>query len=317
MTDIAIKAVGLRKVYITGLLRRKFVGLSNLDVEVKRGETFGYIGPNGSGKTTTIKLLMGLNFPTAGHAEIFGHPIGSMGARAKVGYLPERPYFYDYLTASEFLHFYGQLLGMARPARARRIDELLPLVHMERARDIQLRKFSKGMLQRVGLAQALMGEPELVVLDEPSSGLDPMGRRLIRDVILELKRRGTTVMLSSHILADVEEVCDRVAIIANGEVQQITRTADLVGHGLQGVEVAFENLSSEQARALGVGEPTAHAAGRATFVVGDQDRANALVRDALAQGASLVRMTPLRQSLEQLFIDEMTSVDRTDREKPT
>ncbi|MCP4869545.1 MAG: ABC transporter ATP-binding protein [Proteobacteria bacterium] len=317
MSDIAIKAVGLRKVYVTGFLRKKFVGLSKLDVEVKRGETFGYIGPNGSGKTTTIKLLMGLNFPTAGHAEIFGHPIGSMAARAKVGYLPERPYFYDYLTALEFLHFYGQLLGMDKAARVKRIDELLPMVHMERARDIQLRKFSKGMLQRVGLAQALMGEPELVVLDEPSSGLDPMGRRLIRDVILELKRKGTTIMLSSHILADVEEVCDRVAIIAKGEIQQITKTSELVGHGLHGVEAAFENLSSELALGLGFGEPTAHAHGRVTFLVENHERVNALVRAALEAGGALIRVTPQRQSLESLFVDEMTAVDRKDREKPT
>jgi len=317
MSDLAIRAEGLRKVYVSGFLRRKFVGLERLDLEVERGETLGYIGPNGSGKTTTIKLLMGLNFPTAGKAEIFGHPIGSMGARTKVGYLPERPYFYDYLTASEFLHFYGQLLGLDRATRNRRIDELLPLVHMERARHIQLHKFSKGMLQRVGLAQALIGEPELLVLDEPSSGLDPMGRMLIRDVILGQKRKGTTILLSSHILADVEEVCDRVVILSGGQVQQITRTADLVGQGLESVEVVFENLPSNAAKALGFGDPMAHTGTRATFRTGDHEQADALVRAALAVGARLLRMTPLQQSLEQLFVDEMTAVERKGREKPT
>ncbi len=300
MNDVAISARGLRKVYVTGFFRNKFVGLETLDLDVKRGETFGLIGPNGAGKTTTIKLLMGLNFPTAGTASIFGHPIGSLEARRRVGYLPERPYFYDYLTASEFLHFYGQLLGLDRATRVRRIGELLPLVHMERARDVQLRKFSKGMLQRVGLAQALIGEPELVVLDEPSSGLDPMGRRLIREVIESLKAKGTTVLLSSHILSDVEEVCDRVAILARGTLQQLARPSDLVGESLHGVEVQLEEDGD-----------------RTTHLAEDQAAADALVRAALERGASVVRLTPQRQSLEQLFVDEMTAVDRQTREKPT
>ena len=316
MSDVAIRTQGLRKVYVSGFLRKKHVGLDGLDLEIKQGETFGYIGPNGSGKTTTIKLLMGLNFPTAGSAEVLGYPVGSPAANARIGYLPERPYFYDYLTAEEFLHFYGQLHGLDRATRQARIDELLPRVHMERARRIQLRKFSKGMLQRVGLAQALINEPDLVILDEPSSGLDPMGRMLIRDVILSLKAKGVTILLSSHILADVEEVCDRVAMIAEGKVQQIATVDELVGTGLRSVEVALENLSVEAARALGHGEPILAAHGRVTFSLEDQDQAGTLLQGALAAGARVLKVTPRRQSLEQLFVDEMTAIERIRREKP-
>ena len=314
MSTPAIAAHDLRKVYVAGFMRKKYVGLAGLSLEVQQGEGFGLIGPNGAGKTTTIKLLMGLNFPTSGKAEIFGHPVGSLAARSRVGFLPERPYFYDYLTAAEFLHFYGQLLGLDKATRTRRIDELLPRVHMERARDAQLRKFSKGMLQRVGLAQALMGEPDLVVLDEPSSGLDPMGRILIRDVILELKRKGTTILLSSHILADVEEVCDRVAILAGGELQQLAAVSEIVGQGLEGVEVALDHI--DEPEALGFGTPTLQHGRRATFVVDDHAAATALVSKAVAAGALVLRVTPRRESLESLFIDEMTAVERVAKEKP-
>jgi ABC-2 type transport system ATP-binding protein len=316
VSDLAIHTQGLRKVYRSGFFRRKFVGLDSLDLEVKTGECFGYIGPNGAGKTTTIKLLMGLNFPTGGSATVLGQPIGSIEARSKIGYLPERPYFYDYLTAGEFLHFYGSLHGMDRSARNKKIDELLPLMHIERARNIQLRKFSKGMLQRVGLAQALINDPELLVLDEPSSGLDPMGRMLIRDIIVELKRKGVTILLSSHILADVEQVCDRVALLKDGKLQQVGSVDSLVGRSICAVEVTFEDLPPDRASALGHDEPVSHAHGRATFEVADQERANALLAAALAAGAALVSMVPRRESLEQLFVDEMTSIDRVEREKP-
>ena len=316
MTDLAIQTQDLRKVYRSGFFRRKFVGLEGLNLEVKTGECFGYIGPNGAGKTTTLKLLMGLNFPTSGSATVLGEPIGSLAARRKIGYLPERPYFYDYLTAEEFLHFYGSLHGLSRATRNAKIDELLPLVHMERARNIPLRKFSKGMLQRVGLAQALINDPELVVLDEPSSGLDPMGRILIRDIVLSLKAKGTTILLCSHILADVEQVCDRVALLRDGKVQQIGTVEELVGHSVRAVEVIFEALSPETAVGLGFGAPLAQSQGRITFEVADQVRAGALVAAALAAGAEIVSVQPRRESLEQLFLDETTAVERVQREKP-
>lgn len=316
MSDFAVEAKGLSKVYRSGFFRRKFVGLDNLDLQIRAGECFGYIGPNGAGKTTTMKLLMGLNFPTAGTATVLGEPIGSLAARRRIGYLPERPYFYDYLTASEFLHFYGSLHGMDTSLRERKIDELLPLVHMERARDIPLRKFSKGMLQRVGLAQALINDPELVVLDEPSSGLDPMGRMLIRDIILGLKRKGVTIILCSHILSDVEQVCDRVAILKGGQLQQVAAVSDLVADGIRAVEVSFDDLPSEVAVGLGFGEPSAHACGRVTFEVASQEEATRLTRAGLEAGASLRSVVPRRETLENLFVDEMTAVDRVGREKP-
>lgn len=316
MTDLAIQTHNLRKVYHSGFFRRKFVGLEGLNLEVKTGECFGYIGPNGAGKTTTLKLLMGLNFPSSGSATVLGEPIGSLAARGKIGYLPERPYFYDYLTAEEFLHFYGSLHGLSRAKRNAKIDELLPLVHMERARKIPLHKFSKGMLQRVGLAQALINDPELVVLDEPSSGLDPMGRILIRDIVLDLKAKGTTILLCSHILADVEQVCDRVALLKDGKVEQIGTVEELVGQSVQAVEVIFETLSPEAAAGLGFGAPLAQSQGRITFEVADQVRAGELVGAALAAGAEIVSVQPRRDSLEQLFLDEMTVVDRVQREQP-
>lgn len=314
MPEAVIRTKGLRKVYVSGFFRSKFVGLHGLDLEVHRGEVFGYIGPNGAGKTTTIKLLMGLNFPSGGEGELLGKPLGDRAVRRRIGYLPERPYFYDYLTAEEFLHFYGSLHGMTKGERQRRIDELLPLVHMERARHVQLRKFSKGMLQRVGVAQALINEPELVVFDEPSSGLDPMGRMLIRDTILRLKDQGTTVMLSSHILSDVESVCDRVGMVKNGHLVQVAAVSELVAQGVSSVEVTLEGATDELVAALGVGEGHVHASGRRTLTVATEDEGQELVRKALAGGAKLVSLMARRESLEDLFVDEMTQVEKATRE---
>ena len=314
MPDVVLRTRGLRKTYVSGFLRRKFVALHGLDLEVHRGEVFGYIGPNGAGKTTTIKLLMGLNFPSGGEGELLGRPLGDRAVRRRIGYLPERPYFYDYLTAQEFLHFYGSLHGMSRKERERKIDELLPLVHMERARHVQLRKFSKGMLQRVGVAQALINEPELVVFDEPSSGLDPMGRALIRDTILRLREQGTTVMLSSHILSDVESVCDRVGLVAQGRLQQVAAVADLVGSDVSAVEITLEGASDALIAELGAGEGILHASGRRTLTVDDEGRGQDIARRALAAGATLVSLVPRRESLESLFVDEMTAIDKATRE---
>jgi ABC-2 type transport system ATP-binding protein len=315
MPETVIRTRGLRKVYVSGFFRSKFVGLAGLDLDVYRGEVFGYIGPNGSGKTTTIKLLMGLNFPSGGEGEVLGKPIGDRATRRQIGYLPERPYFYDYLTAEEFLHFYGSLHGMTKGERQRKIDELLPLVHMERARDVQLRKFSKGMLQRVGVAQALINDPELVVFDEPASGLDPMGRLLIRDTILRLRDGGTTVMLSSHILSDVESVCDRVGMIAGGELQRIAAVSELVGERVASVEITLEGATDELLAELGAGDGHLHASGRRTLTVPDEAKAQDVARQALAGGATLISLVPRRESLESLFVDEMTSIEKATREE--
>jgi len=307
VSDAVIRTHKLRKVYRSGFLRKKHVGLAGLDLEVRRGEVLGYIGPNGAGKTTTIKLLLGLNFPSSGSAEILGKPLGAIEPRGRIGYLPERPYFYDYLTAEEFLHFYGQLHGMDSAQRNRRIDELLPLVQMEHARKTQLRKFSKGMLQRVGVAQALINEPELVVLDEPSSGLDPMGRVLIRDAILSLRKKGTTVLLSSHILSDVESVADRVAIITDGELRKLGTTAELIGNTLRCVEVTFEGLSEEGRASLGDISVVMDGPRTTTVAVDSHDAASHTVRQGLQAGARLISVVPQRQTLEHLFVEQVTS----------
>jgi len=309
--DLVLRCENLSKEYSGTLLRRPHLALDNLNLEIRRGEVVGYIGPNGAGKTTTIKILMGLHRPTSGTAEILGRPHTSVEGRARIGYLPERPYFYDYLTAEEFLHFYGSLYGMSAPARREKIDALLPLVQMEHVRKVPLRKFSKGMLQRVGLAQALINNPDLVILDEPSSGLDPMGRMLIRDIIAELKRRGVTILFSSHILSDVENICDRVAILVGGKLVKLAAVRDLVREGVRAIEVTLEKLSSEDLAALGVGAPMFQNLGRSTFSLASQEEANALVGEALRRGGHVVSVVPRRESLESMFIEEFTTETAT------
>jgi ABC-2 type transport system ATP-binding protein len=308
VTELAIATHQLRKVYRSGFLRRPFVGLDGLDLEVRRGEVFGYVGHNGSGKTTTLKILMGLNKATSGSGEILGQPIGDLRTRARIGFLPERPYFYDYLTAEEFLHFYGQLHGMPTALRRERIDALIPLVHMERARKVQLRKFSKGMLQRVGVAQALINDPDLVIMDEPSSGLDPMGRMLIRDIILGLKKRGKTVLFSSHVLSDVEEVCDRVAIISGGKLQEVAQVHELTERGASRVEVTIRGLDDDAIGVVHDSPPILRQGGDVTWSVEDSERADALVRAGHREGGSVVALRPRRETLEQLFLKDAASI---------
>jgi len=305
--DVVVRCENLTKRYRGSLLRRSHLALDSLNLEVKRGEVVGYIGPNGAGKTTTIKILMGLHKASGGTAEILGQPVGSVACRERVGYLPERPYFYNYLTAEEFLHFYGSLYGMSAASRRAKIDELLPLVKIEHARKLPLRKFSKGMLQRVGLAQALINSPDLVVLDEPSSGLDPMGRMLIRDVIAELKRRGVTILFSSHILSDVEDICDRVAIIVAGKLVKLAAVRDLVHHNVRAVEVTLENFNEANLSTLSERNPILLGAERVTFSLPDQAEANALVKEALKRGAHVASVVPRRESLESLFVEKYTA----------
>ena len=224
----ALRTQKLGKTYRVGFFMRRVEGLRDLDLEVKAGEAFGFIGPNGAGKTTTIKILMGLHRATTGSAEIFGVPVTDAKSRQRVGFLPERPYFYEHLTAREVLHFYGQLFEMDAELRTERVAMLLGRVNLERFADVTLAKYSKGMLQRVGLCQALLHDPDLIVLDEPMSGLDPVGRALVRDLILEQRELGKTVFFSSHILSDVEAICDRVAILVGGELRESGKLTDVV-----------------------------------------------------------------------------------------
>lgn len=295
---------GLRKIFKVGFWGRRVTAVDDVSFDVRRGEIFGFLGPNGAGKTTTIKILMGLIYPSAGQATLFGRAVGDPVAKSKVGFLPESPYFYDYLTSREFLKFYGHLFGMAGAALEKRVDELLELVGMTHARDLQLRKFSKGMLQRVGIAQALINDPELVVLDEPMSGLDPIGRKEVRDLILQLKQAGKTVMFSSHILHDAELLCDRVAMVLKGRLVANGPVGDLIGQGaVQSVELVVDRLSAEGLEHLRPLTEKIVTQGERLLAVLKQppDVGSALEIIRVAK-ATVVSLTPHRSSLEDLFI---------------
>ncbi len=232
MAISAVETWNLGKTYKTGFwLNQKVISLQNCSLTVASGETFGLLGPNGAGKTTLLKTLLGIVRPTEGKAKLLGHPIGQRSVKERIGYLPENPYFYDYLTAWEFLEFAAGIFSLPNHISTRRIKELLDLVGLaeQTARKKQMRRYSKGMLQRVGLAQALINDPELVFLDEPMSGLDPLGRYQVREIILSLKKQGKTIFFNSHVLTDVEQICDRIAILARGEILCIGSLEELLG----------------------------------------------------------------------------------------
>lgn len=226
--DVVVQARALTKIYRDFWGRQKVRALKALDLEVQRGEVFGLLGPNGSGKTTTIKLLLGLLFPSDGEALVFGKNATDVGKNERLGYLPEESYLYRFLNAEETLDFYGRLFDMPAEVRAQRADALIKLVGLDRARKRQLQEYSKGMTRRIGLAQALINDPELILLDEPTSGLDPIGTREMKDMILRLKDEGKTVVMCSHLLADVQDVCDRIAILHQGELKELGRVDELL-----------------------------------------------------------------------------------------
>src|SRR4051794_38784318 len=245
MTNSAVAVQGLTKIFpVPFHPTRGVVAVKDLSLHIEPGEVYGLLGPNGSGKSTTLKVILGLVSPTAGRTKIFGRDSREVGSREAVGFLPENPYFYKYLTGAETLRFYGKLCGLGGRELKNRIDEMLRLVGLQGARDRRLGGYSKGMLQRIGLAQALIQEPKLVVLDEPTAGVDPAGSREIRDLILDLKARGITVLLSSHLLAQVQEICDRVGILANGVLVREGRVEDLLAIENQ-TELILENATPE------------------------------------------------------------------------
>lgn len=309
-----IQIDNLTKDYEIGFARkRKVRALDGLSLEVGRGETFGFLGANGAGKTTTLKLLMRLIYPTGGSAKILGRDIDDISMHQRIGYLPENPYFYDYLSARELVEYFASLFGISGTARKAKATELLQRVHLdEKSWDKQLRKFSKGMLQRVGLAQALVNDPEVVFLDEPMSGLDPIGRRQVRDLITELKIHGTTVFMCSHILSDIEVLCDRVAIMNRGKLSATGRLDELRGQGQDEqsfeITVTSQNIS-ELARGLTsiVGSSvTTTPVGVRVIVAAESDIDEVMMQMRKLSGR-LVSVQPVRQSLEELFFSE--SVD--------
>lgn len=297
---------GLTKKYCLGLRRQRITALDHLDLEVEEGEIFGFLGPNGAGKTTAIKLLLGLLHPTAGSAWILGRTIDEVEVRQDVGYLPESPFFYEYLTAEEFLMFYGQLFGLGGIGLVKKVDELLELVSMTHARCLPLRKFSKGMLQRVGIAQALINDPKLVILDEPMSGLDPIGRRDVRDIILRLRDGGKTIFFSTHILPDVEMICDRIAILVKGQLRAVGGVQDLVGAAsVTSIEIIVEAFTEEAASEAASRGGTVVRQGRQALIkINDQHRVDDVLDLIRRHGGRLVSLVPHKRSLEDLFLEE-------------
>ena len=300
----------LTKDYEIGFWRkRKVRGLDGLTLAVEQGEIFGFLGANGAGKTTTLKVLMRLTFPTAGKARILGEDIDKVSMHQRIGYLPENPYFYDYLTAREFLQYCAELFGQPKEARKRNAEDLLSRVKLDEKRwDTQLRKFSKGMLQRVGLAQALINDPEIVFLDEPMSGLDPVGRREVRDLIASLRESGKTVFMCSHILSDIEVLCDRVAILKKGKLAHMGRLNDLRQQQTQ------ENLVEIIVTQTDVASIAAQLSNQDKFVVTEtpggvriqapsENDVDGVLTALRKVDGKLVSVQPLRQSLEELFVD--------------
>jgi ABC-2 type transport system ATP-binding protein len=296
----AIEIQGLTKDYATGFWRmKKKRALDSLSFEVQDGEVFGFLGPNGAGKTTTIKLLMGLIFPSAGTARIRGTSIEDVEMHREIGFLPEQPYFYDYLTAREMLDYSARFFSMRRAERRERVAEYLERVGLTGAADVQLRKFSKGMLQRVGIAQAILHDPPVVFLDEPTSGLDPLGRREVRDIILDLKKRGRTVFFSTHILPDAEVLCDRVAVLAGGKLQGMGTPREIMSIEVQGMEIDFE-LSGAGA-ASGALIAGATRVGSAYRVVVSEAELYEALDELKAAGARIVAVTQIKPSMEDYF----------------
>lgn len=300
----AIEILGLEKIYTVGFWRKKpKTALRPLHLAVDEGEIFGYLGPNGAGKTTTLKLLMGLMYPTSGTAQILGHEINDPLMKAQIGFLPEQPYFYDYLTASELLQYYGQLSGIGAKDLTRRVDQMLHRVGLPEAGGVQLRKFSKGMLQRVGIAQAILHDPKVVFFDEPMSGLDPMGRREVRDLMAQLKHEGKTVFFSTHILSDAEALCDRVAIINKGELQGVGAVADLTSSVESKVELVWQGPAVPASlRALGA---QSHVTGDTVRMIVPEANQDAAIEALRRERLRLISVTPVRTSLEDYFMQKL------------
>jgi ABC-2 type transport system ATP-binding protein len=308
MTAPAIETQNLTKEYPHGFLHlKRKTSLEGLTMQVQDGEVFGFLGPNGAGKSTTIKLLMGIIFPTAGSAQILGKPVSDVTMHRDIGYLPEQPYFYDYLTAAELLDYFARFHGFSAAERKERVLKMLKKVGLETAGKIQLRKYSKGMLQRVGLAQAILHDPKLVILDEPMSGLDPVGRREVRDIILELKNAGKTIFFSTHILPDAELLCDRVGVIAGGKLRGVGAPGSIVGVKSLGMEIVFELANALLATGKFRGK-AAKSGSNYRLDVAETDLYPAM-EELRAAGAKIISVTQIKPTLEDFFL-ELVGKDR-------
>jgi ABC-2 type transport system ATP-binding protein len=300
----AIEILGLEKTYSVGFWpKRPKRALHPLHLKVEEGEIFGFLGPNGAGKTTTLKLLMGLVFPTGGSARILGMEVNDPRMKAQIGFLPEQPYFYDYLTARELLEYYGQLSGVAAKERSHKVNEILERVGLKDSAGVQLRKFSKGMLQRVGIAQAILHDPRVVFFDEPMSGLDPMGRREVRDLMEQLKHEGKTVFFSTHILSDAEVLCDRVAIMNLGQLRGVGAVSDLISSVKGKVELVWQGTNVPASlRTLGA---DCHVIGTTVRAVLAEENQDAAIEALRRERLRLVSVIPVRMSLEDYFVAQL------------
>ena len=300
----AIEILDLEKSYLVGFWRKRpKLALRPLRLTIEEGEVFGFLGPNGAGKTTTLKLLTGLVFPTAGTARILGMNLDDPRVKSQIGFLPEQPYFYDHLTARELLNYYGQLSGMPAKGRSARVEQMLARVGLSDSAGMQLRKFSKGMLQRVGLAQAVLHDPKLVFLDEPMSGLDPIGRREVRDLIQQLRHEGKTVFFSTHILSDAEALCDRVGVIYQGELRGVGAVAELTSQKQGKIEIIF-CAQKVPAGLISLGAE-ASVSGDMVNAVLLEERQDAALDVLRRERIKLISLTPVRSSLEEYYVQKL------------
>ena len=312
LSEPAISVVKLSKVYRSGFRMKRVQALTDLSMEVERGEIFGFLGPNGSGKTTLLKILMGLCDPTAGSALVFGKSPRDAAVKSRLGFLPESPYFYDHLTAREFLRLAAQLSAVPKSEAAGRVNGSLRLLRMERAADVQMRGFSRGMLQRMGIAQALVADPELVVLDEPMGGLDPIGRKEFRDIIVDLRDRGKTVFFSTHILSDVEMICDRVGIVIEGRMAEVGRLTEILTGDVESIEVTVKGVTGKTQKILErVSQHTIKSGDELLVTVKSEeevDRILAICREV--GGIRVVGILPHRRTLEDYFMAHVAKAGR-------
>ena len=303
MAETVLEVQGIEKTFRLGFFRKRVEAVRGVSFEVQKGETFGLLGPNGAGKTTSIKSILRLIHPDRGSIRLFGEPL-SLSAARRIGYLPENPYVYQYLTAREFLDLCGRLMGMGRAQRRRRGDELIELVGLQHAVDRPIGRFSKGMMQRVGLAQALLHDPELLILDEPMSGLDPIGRKQVRDIILAERRAGKTLLFTSHVLSDVEMLCDRIAIIRHGQVVARGTLDDLLRPEVRRVRLQLSDVSPGLlARLASRGDVRTHDQVVHVLIEGDGETSG-ILREALDAGAKVIEVSAERETLEDLFLRE-------------
>ncbi|MFQ5456060.1 MAG: ABC transporter ATP-binding protein [Nitrospirota bacterium] len=306
--NAAIKIEHISKEFRTGFFMKRVKALNDLNLQVEKGTVFGFLGPNGAGKTTTIKILMGIVYPTSGMGWVMGKEINNIDIKSKIGYLPENPYFYDYLKAIEFLDFYAQLSGMRRRERKEKIESIFDLVGLRGCEDMQLRRFSKGMLQRVGVAQAILNDPELIILDEPMSGLDPLGRKDIRDIILKMKDEGKTIFFSTHILSDAEMICDEIGILIKGRLIDKGPLEKLLKPKIKTIDISVKGIYIDKLKRFSKYlSNIIEQESEIYLTLTDEDILDEIIAFIQKQGGRLTSLIPRKESLEDLFQEKVGS----------